>query len=230
MAAVERLRRPATRVALTRPKGTNDELARRLRSAGIAPVECPLIEVVPLGGPPIPVVDYDWLVLTSRSGVDAFFARVQGSLPPVAVIGPGTAEALRGHGVEPTIVASTSTQEGLVAALPRPPGRVLFAGAEDARDVLVRELAAEFVPLYRTSRLRPDVLPEVELVVLASGSAAEAYADAGGSVSCVSIGPTTSAHARRRGLDVVAEAETHDLDGLVAAVRLAASRIASSPS
>ena len=68
----------------------------------------------------------------------------------------GTAEALREHGVEPDLVAAVSTQEGLAAELPRPAGRVLFAGAEDARDVLVRELGADFVALYRTVELRPE--------------------------------------------------------------------------
>jgi uroporphyrinogen-III synthase len=46
----------------------------------------------------------------------------------------------------------------------------------------------------------------------------------------VSIGPVTSAEARDGGLEVVAEAESHDLDGLVAAVKLAASHASSSPS
>jgi uroporphyrinogen-III synthase len=49
-------------------------------------------------------------------------------------------------------------------------------------------------------------------------------------LACVSIGPVTSAEARDGGLEVVAEAESHDLDGLVAAVKLAASHASSSPS
>jgi Uroporphyrinogen-III synthase HemD. len=52
--------------------------------------------------------------------------------------------------------------------------------------------------------------------VLASGSAARAYAGVGGSAPAVSIGPETTRVARSVGLDVVAEAPTHDLDGLVA--------------
>lgn len=218
------------RVALTRAAGANAPLAERLRAPGVDVVERPLIAVVPLEGRPIRAAEYDWLVLTSRNAVETLFPRLEGPLPRVAVIGPGTAEALRGHGVEPAVVAATSTQEGLVAALPRPAGRVLFAGAEDARDVVVRELRADFVPLYRTVRLRPERFPPVDLVVLASPSAAEAYADLGGDRPCVSIGPSTTTTARRRGVEIVAEAETHDLDGLVEAVRLAASRTASSPS
>jgi uroporphyrinogen-III synthase len=42
----------------------------------------------------------------------------------------------------------------------------------------------------------------------------------------VSIGPVTSAEASARGLRVVAEAATSDLEGLVAAVKAAASSLA----
>jgi uroporphyrinogen-III synthase len=132
--------------------------------------------------------------------------------------------------VEPALVASVATQEGLAAALPRPVRRVLFAGAEGARDVLVRELGADFLPLYRTVAETPESFPEVDLVVLASGSAARSLAAVQRDVRCVSIGPSTSAAARAAGLEVVAEAETHDLDGLVRAVKLAASRAGSSRS
>ena len=219
------------RVALTRAAGGNEALAARLREAGLEPVVCPLVAVRPLPGGPVDVRGYDLLCLTSRHGVEALFARgFEGDLPPVAVVGPGTAEALRRRSVEPEIVAGVSTQEGLAAALPRPSGRVLFAGAEGARDVLVRELGAEFVPLYRTVELRPDSFPDAGLVVLASASAARAFAALGRAVPVVSIGPVTSAAVRERGLEVVAEAETHDLDGLAEAVKLAASRTGSSRS
>lgn len=219
------------RVALTRAAGGNEALAARLREAGLEPVECPLVAVEPLPGGPLELSAYDRLCLTSRHGVAALFARgFTGALPPVAVVGPGTAEALRAQGVEPDVVAGLSTQEGLAAAVPRPPGRVLFAGAEGARDVLARELGADFVPLYRTVELRPAAFPEAELVVLASASAARAFAALGRPLPVVSIGPVTSAAARELGLDMAEEAVSHDLDGLTEAVKLAASRIGSSRS
>ena len=55
--------------------------------------------------------------------------------------------------------------------------------------------------------------------MLASGSAARAYAGIGGALPAVTIGPETSRAARACGLQVAAEAATHDLAGLVAAVR-----------
>jgi uroporphyrinogen III methyltransferase/synthase len=210
--------------------GTDARLAERLRAGGFEVVECPLIRIEPLDGPPVRAGDYDWLVLTSRHGVEHLLRRLEGPLPRVAVVGPGTAEALRAHGVEPDLIARRSTQEGLVEELPRPTGRVLFAGAEDARGLLVRELDAELVPLYRTVGLSPDTVPDGDLVVIASASAAKALAETGARIPCVSIGPVTSAEAKLQGLEIVGEAETHDLEGLVRAVKLAASRAGSSPS
>ena len=215
------------KIALTRAAGGNAALAALLE--GFDVVECPLIAIERIDGPPLRLDDADWVVLTSRHGVDALFARLEGKLPKVAVVGPGTAEALRAHGHEPDLVASVSTQEGLVADFPEEHGRLVFAGAEDARDVIVGELGAQFVPLYRTVPLRPE-LPDADLVVVASASAARAYAALGGGAPVVSIGPVTSAAARESGLEVVAEAETYDADGLAGAVRLAASRRPSSPS
>jgi uroporphyrinogen III methyltransferase/synthase len=210
--------------------GTDARLGERLRTEGFVVVESPLIRIEPLDGPPVEAEGYDWLVLTSRYGVEHLFERIEGAVPKIAVIGPGTAEALRDRGIEPALIAKISTQEGLVAELPRPPGRVLFAGAEGARDTLVRELEADFVPLYRTVELEPEEMPHGDLVVLASASAARALAATRAPIPCVSIGPVTSGEARRHGLDVVAEATSHDLEGLVRAVKLAASQAASSPS
>ena len=138
------------KIVLTGTEALSAPLAAALVEAGFEVETCPLVAIEQIGGPPVRPADYDWLLLTSRNGVEALFARLEGRLPRVAVVGRGTAEALREHGVEPDVVARTSTQEGLAVELPGRPGRVLFAGAEDAREVLVRELGADFVPLYRT--------------------------------------------------------------------------------
>ena len=104
---------------------------------------------------------------------------------------------------------------------------MLYAGAEGARRLLVDELDADFVALYRTRELEPPVAPEGDLVLLASASAARAFGRLGIDVPAISIGPQTTAAARAGGVRVLAEAETHDVAGLVAAVT---SRACSSPS
>ena len=88
----------------------------------------------------------------------------------------------------------------------------------------IEELGADFVPLYRTRLVTPEQSPEGDVVVLASGSAARSFAALGADVPAVTIGPQTTKAAQAAGLRVAAEAETHDLDGLVGAVRRLASR------
>ena len=189
-----------------------DELAARL--PGHEVVHVPLIETEPLDDARVDVAGYDWVVVTSVTGARELRRRMRGRPTSVAAIGSATAEAMGGADLVPTV----STQEGLLAELPRPAGRVLFAGAEDARRLLVDELGADFVALYRTKRLTPSDFPPGDVVVLASASAAEAYGALGLDVPAVSIGPQTSAAARAVGVRIVGEARTHDVDGLVEAL------------
>jgi uroporphyrinogen III methyltransferase / synthase len=210
------------KVIVTRAREQLEPLASRLEALGHEVVRCPLIELEPVGPAEIDVAGYDWVVVTSAFGAHELLRRARGELPRVAAIGPGTAAALRKGGVEPAFVPRVSTQEGLAAELPDPEGRILFAGAERARRHLVEALGAQFVPLYRTHGLRPEPPPEGDLVVLASASAAEAFGALALELPAVSIGPETTRAARAAGVRVVEEAETHDLDGLVAAVARAA--------
>lgn len=209
---------------VTRPAHQAGPLTDAIEALGHEVVLCPLLEIESIGDRAVDVDGYDWVVVTSVNGAEELARRRRGSLPKVAAIGPGTAEALARHGVEADLVPAVATQEGLVAELPRRPGRVLFAGAEGARTVLVDALGADFIPLYRTVAVRPAVEPKGDLVVLASASAARAFAALRLDVPAVSIGPQTTQASGEAGLRVVAEARTHDLDGLVAAVSEAAAQ------
>ncbi|HSP72567.1 MAG TPA: uroporphyrinogen-III synthase [Gaiellaceae bacterium] len=211
------------RVIVTRPRAQAGPLVQRLEEIGCEVVECPLIEIEPLGDEPIDASGYEWLIVTSPNGADEIARRLVGPRPKVAAVGPGTAERLREHGIEPAFVPRVSSQDGLLDEFPRPEGRVLFAAGENARRRPIDALGADYVPLYRTRLVRPETTPDGDVVVLASGSAARAFSWLGVDVPAVSIGPQTTAIAARLGLRVVAEAETHDLDGLVAAVARVAS-------
>jgi uroporphyrinogen-III synthase len=211
------------RVVVTRPREQAGPLVQRLEELGHEVVECPLIEIEPLGEP-VEVDGYEWVIVTSPNGARELVANARGELPKVAAVGPGTAETLLELGVEPGFVPQISSQDGLLAEFPRPAGRVLFAAAEGARKRPIEELGADFVPLYRTRLVQPATPPEGDLVVLASGSAARSFAALETDIPAVSIGPQTTEAAREAGLEVVAEARTHDLDGLIAAVGSLASR------
>jgi uroporphyrinogen-III synthase len=202
------------RILLTRPVGRNEKLAEALRERGHEVVCEPLIEVEPLGDDPVDLDGYDWLIVTSVTAAKELRRRGRGRARRVAAIGRATADALGGADLVPRV----STQEGLLAQLPRPAGRVLFAGAEGARRLLVEALDAEFVPLYRTRELRPPELPDADVAVLASASAARALAALRRDIPAVSIGPETTRVAEAGGLRILGEARTHDLDGLVEAI------------
>jgi len=199
---------------------TREELVPRVETLGHDAVFCELIRVEPLGDDPVDASAYDWLVVTSRNGAQEL-ARRGVTANRIAAIGPATAETLRAHGVRVDLVARTHTQEGLRDELPE--GTTLLAAAEGARrDVL----DGDFLPLYRTIELQPTV-PNVDVALLMSGSAARALAATGTRPAVVAIGPQTAAEAQAAGLEVVAVGDTHDLDGLVEALR---SRSWSSPS
>lgn len=202
------------RILLTRPEGRNEQLAEAVRAFGLEVVCEPLIAVEPLGDERVDVDGYDWVVVTSVVGASELRRRMRGRPKRVAAIGQATASAFGGADLVPAV----STQEGLLAELPRPAGRVLFAGAEGARRLLVDELDADFIPLYRTIELRPENLPDADVVVLASPSAARAFAALGRDTPAVSIGPETTKTAQEHGVPIAREAATHDLDGIVEAL------------
>ncbi|MDQ6779376.1 MAG: uroporphyrinogen-III C-methyltransferase [Actinomycetota bacterium] len=237
-------RRPlaAFTVAVTRARAQVSALAERLRSLGATVVEAPAIRIVPLDGPAPELERYDLLCVTSPNGVRLLFERLSAagndarSLAGtrVAAIGPGTAAALRAHGVIADVVPERFVAEGLIEALADlPVSRALIARASEARDVLPEALRArgasvDVLALYETVA---EALSESELaaaraadyVTFTSSSTVRFFFEAVGperlaGPRLVSIGPVTSEAMRERGLEPDVEATRHDVDGLVDAL------------
>jgi uroporphyrinogen III methyltransferase/synthase len=237
-------------VAVTRARAQASELAERLRRLGAVVVEAPAIRIVPLDGPVPSPAGYDLVCLTSPNGVRLLFERlgVAGTDARalagarVAAIGPGTAAALRAHGVIADVVPSERfVAEGLVEALAEVPvSRALVARAAEARDVLVDALRArgvevDVVALYETvaEPLGDEQVAAVraaDYVTFTSSSTVrfllEALSGDGAGLAgrLVSIGPVTSAALRSHGLEPDVEASRHDIDGLVEALVADAAR------
>jgi uroporphyrinogen-III synthase len=202
------------RVIVTRPQAQAESLLNALRAQGFDPIACPVIATEPIDDGPIDVTGYEWVIVTSANGAAELGARHTGVLPRVAAVGELTAAALETQGIAVEFVPTLASQEGLLAELPRPVGRALFVGAEGARRLLADELPADFRAVYRTVELTPAP-PDGDLVLLASPSAAAAWAKLGSSLPVVTIGPQTTAAALDAGLIVVAEADTQNVAGLV---------------
>jgi uroporphyrinogen III methyltransferase/synthase len=222
-------------VAVTRARAQASGLAARLRELGADVIEAPAIRIVPIDGPPLDVAPYDLVCLTSPNGVPLLFDRIRDARAlagaTVAAIGPGTARALREHGIAADVVPERFVAEALVEALAEVPvRRALIARAAEARDVLPDALRArgaevDVVALYETvaEQLSPEEIERArgaDYVTFTSSSTVRYFLDAVGEVGAasrlVSIGPVTSEALRERGLEPHVEAERHDIDGLVA--------------
>jgi uroporphyrinogen III methyltransferase/synthase len=189
--------------------------------------------------------DYSLIVLTSPNGVRLLFealrkagldARVLAGTT-VAAIGPGTARALAKCGIAADILPERFVAESLVEALAEVKvtgERVLVARAAGARDVIPEHLEGrgaevDVVALYRTVREEPsteaiEAAQSADYVTFTSSSTVRNLTEAMGerfpsTARIVSIGPVTSGAARDAGLEVDVEAERHDIDGLVSALR-----------
>ena len=245
-------------VVVTRAQTQGAAMATQLRSLGAEVVWAPMIAIddpadggAALGGAveALEAGIYRWVVLTSANGVDRLFSQLRDARSlgqvQVAVVGPGTARALRRHGVVADLVPEVAVGEDLVEAFPKfdegaeaSPGssrRVLLAQAADARDVVARGLAAkgwsvDEVPAYRTVPVVPDVdlvaaIAASDVVTFTSSSTVDNLVDAVGAEGLppfvASIGPITTMSLRARGLTATVEASPHTVDGLVDAVRKA---------
>jgi uroporphyrinogen III methyltransferase/synthase len=230
-------------VAVTRARAQASGLASRLRELGADVVETPAIRIEPLPVD-VPVLEtYDLICLTSPNGVRLLFERLAEQRrdarafggATVAAIGPGTARALKAHGIVADVVPERFVAEGLLEALSQVPvKRALIARAAEARDVLpdaLRERGAEVdvLALYDTvaEPLSGDALAALGRaghVTFTSSSTvrflleAAGGPDALGDARLVSIGPVTSATLREHGLEPHVEAERHDIEGLVEAL------------
>lgn len=104
------------RVAVFRPD--DERLAgavELLESLGVDPVPDPLLAVEPTGRQPRP--DADYVVLTSRTGVDLLSADWDPGGATLCAIGERTAEALEATGRPADLVPATYSSRGLVTAL-----------------------------------------------------------------------------------------------------------------
>lgn len=128
-------------VAVTRARAQASGLARRLRALGAEVVETPTIRTRSLGAEVPDLVHVDVLALTSPNGVREFMAALLGSGrdarslygTQIAAVGPGTARALRAHGIVADLVPQTYTGEALAALItggPRRDGQAPAAGAK----------------------------------------------------------------------------------------------------
>ena len=254
------------RVLVTRPAHQARELLLALRGLGAEPVPFPTIEIRPVedtrpldeairriaraAGQQLhpsspPAGDdrfYDWLVITSANGVDAFWDRLDAAgldsrclaTVRIAAIGPATAAALHRRSIRPNLMPEVYTAEGVLAAFdqlgPVAGQSFLLARADIARKTLAEGLVergayVDEIASYHTVPIRKEVAPPAaDIVTFTSSSTVVGYVNCLGQrppaealqhSQVVCIGPITAGTARELGLPVAAVAEEYTVEGMV---------------
>ena len=236
------------RILLT---GTRSLIAKQedtLKQLGAETVDISLIETYPCREAQTQqilsaVSDYSWIVFASAMGVHQFFAalsevhvdrRKLGGVK-FAVVGAATAEVLESYGYIADVVpqrANAETLGSIWADTLNRKDKVLLVQGRQSSPVLSEQLKekeceTDSICLYET---RQDmrrieecrrICPDMDYVVIASGTAAEAFKevlDSSEMPKIVVIGPQTAKACEKAGLSVTAVAKKADSEGIAQAV------------
>lgn len=176
-------------VLVTRANAQAGALTQLLEAQGAIVVDMPTIAIVPpssyrdLDEAIAQLASFDWLILTSANGVEAFFQRLRDrgldsralSATRIAVVGQKTAQAIEQFGIRPDFIPSEFVADAVAAELPleRSEMRVLFPRVESGgRDVLVKELTqrgAQVVEVAAYQSNCPERVSPKALSLLESG-------------------------------------------------------------
>lgn len=243
------------RIVVTRAVHQAKALADGLRAEGAIPLLVPAITTRPaLQDSAVEAAlrtpdQMDWIVWTSPNGVHHSWPLLRAAwphgLPPemrLAVVGPGTAQALAQYGLSPHFVPQRHLADELAATLPLHPGsRVLLCRGDLARATLPTGLAARGaevtdVTVYRTvpgaspDALRRALAQDPDAITFTSASTVQGFVQAlremhaaeprwPDALRAVAIGPVTARAMADAGVPVDAVAARHTLDGLLDALR-----------
>jgi uroporphyrinogen-III synthase len=240
------------RIVITRPSHQSAPLIERLRTLGAVPIAFPTIRIAAqteneaLGRAIAGLEGYDWLIFTSRNGVEVFWEhfeqagadaqRLRGRR--IAAIGPATAAALADRNTPVELVPPEYVAESILDVIGDVRGlRILLPRAEIARPVLAEELArrgaqVDEIPVYQTLPGQPDaqaweqLRAGVDVITFTSSSTVRSFIEltgaeahhllSGAVLAC--IGPITAGTLREYGYSPRVVAQEFTTEGLVRAL------------
>lgn len=203
----EKRRLEGRRIVLTRNKEQSVELRSKVEALGAEVLELPLIKISPYCDPKAlddvfaEIGSYEWIVFTSRNGVQHFFnfffkrfkdIRCIGGLR-VACVGQGTAAEISKYHLEvdfmPEEALSESLAEGLIAHQDLDNTKILVITGNLNRDILVETLETKGRAIIDTLKVYETELEDLsssedvkdfrqkgaDAVVFASSSAVDSF-------------------------------------------------------
>jgi uroporphyrinogen III methyltransferase / synthase len=172
-------------VLVTRANGQASSFTQMLRSRGAEVLEMPTLEIVPptswqdLDREIDRLNDFNWLILTSTNGVDAFFDRLDQAGKDsralagikIAVVGQKTAQSLRQYGIVPDLIPSDFVADSLIIDFPESPAgqKFLFPRVETGgREILVQGLTKLGATVIEVSAYESQCPISIDPAVLVS--------------------------------------------------------------
>ena len=240
-------------IVVTRSQEQASGLVNKLTSLGADVLELPVLKIVDPDNKRefaelvANAHTYDWLVFSSTNGVRRFFdgffsiykdARSIGGVK-IAVVGPGTQQAVESYRFSADLIPEKHVAEGLVEAFkneqdienqtvlwvrPKNARSVLKDGLEEQRGIVDECIAYSIEaekddPTGAAERFKSK---GADLITFTSSSTAQYFYDLGLSwpegCQAASIGPVTTAKLKELGQNDIVEAEDHNIEGLVEAI------------
>ncbi len=232
----------------TRPEVADDKIGAALNELGARVIVLPLLDIVPI---PIPqqmrwdIMQnnvYQWLVFTSRNGVDMLFNQIEWqfytpTLPfKTAIFGERTALALKEKGYQPDLVNLQNSVEDLsndLLFLLHPEENVLLVLGNLASDMLKEQLKpivhVDRFNVYRTVSVQfmdEDIVQRIienkyDMIIFTSPSGVESFSHhIGGRINprelkTACIGTTTEKALLKKGITPLVIAKPSGKAGLI---------------
>lgn len=231
------------RILVTGSRNMADSLEKEFEQYGGETIAISLVETIPDYSDCDDIFNnlekYSWFIFTSANGVNIFFDRLRDLRVDIrklanarfAVVGTSTKKALGKYGLYADFIPSKFTSKILAEELSKEltdKDKILIARGKQGKNFIedkFSEMSVEFdkICIYETiqDERRADevkrICPDVDYIVVTSGSGAIALRDMAGCEhdNIVAIGPVTKRDCEEAGLRVKLVAEEFDARGIV---------------
>jgi uroporphyrinogen-III synthase len=228
-------------VLIPRPIEQSNEFADKLEKLGATPVIFPLIELKPINQDQLKTIfsknEFDWIIFTSGIAVKCFFEIIHYTKvkAKIAAVGSQTKAAIEELGLKVDFIPSAATAQKLAKEMPVTKNeKILIPRSKISNDTIIdilkqKEAKITVIDIYDNTPVAytkeeiEEVLnTPINVITFTSGSTVNSFLDLIrkykirlNDIHKVSIGPSTTAEAQKRFLEIDATAEIHSIDGMI---------------
>jgi uroporphyrinogen-III synthase len=228
-------------VLIPRPIEQSNEFADKLEKLGATPVIFPLIELKPINQDQLKTIfsknEFDWIIFTSGIAVKCFFEIIHYTKvkAKIAAVGSQTKAAIEELGLKVDFIPSAATAQKLAKEIPVTKNeKILIPRSKISNDTIIdilkqKEAKITVIDIYDNTPVAytkeeiEEVLnTPINVITFTSGSTVNSFLDLIrkykirlNDIHKVSIGPSTTAEAQKRFLEIDATAENHSIDGMI---------------